>query len=80
MEIRTIKNVDRETWKEFKELAEKNKTTMGSLLKSMISNFENNSQRSWDNILYKEKNLSEKEAEKILEITKKLRKEYGFRK
>lgn len=79
MEIRTIRNIDNETWRKFKNLAEKNNINMGNLLKIMINNFKKNSEEFWEEILNEEKNLSNQEAEKILEISKKSRKEYGFR-
>ena len=79
MEVKTIKNVDEETWREFKTLAVKNNVKMSSLLRIMIKEFEKNNKDFWDEILNGEKLMSDKEAEEMKVITMKLRKERGFR-
>ncbi|MBS3066331.1 hypothetical protein J4205_00775 [Candidatus Pacearchaeota archaeon] len=79
MEIRSIKNVDEETWREFKAIAAKNNVKMSSLLKIMIKEFEKNSKDFWNEILNGEKLMSDKEAEEMKILTIKLRKEKGFR-
>ena len=79
METRTIKNVDNETWKRFRELAIKNKINMSNLLKIMIREFEKESKEFWEAILNRGKNLSDKEAEKMMAVIRESRKEYGFR-
>jgi len=79
MEVKTIKDVDEETWREFKAIAAKNNVKMSSLLKIMIKEFEKNSKDFWNEILNGEKLMSDKEAEEMKILTIKLRKEKGFR-
>jgi len=79
METRSIKNVDEETWKKFKTMADKNNINMSDLLKIMIKKFEKESEKFWNEILNGQKNLSEDEAEKMMGIVRESRKEYGFR-
>ena len=78
-EVKTIKGVDTETWTDFKTLAAKKRVTMGKLLALMIMEYKKNSDDFWDSILKGEKILSDKEAEDMHKITRKLRKEWGFR-
>jgi len=79
MEVKTIKGINETTWAEFKSLAAKKRVTMGELLKMMVEEYSKNSEEFWDSILNGEKNLSEKEAEEMLSISKKIRKKKGFR-
>jgi hypothetical protein len=79
METKCIKDVDEETWKDFRALAVKNNMKMSILLKIMVSEFEKNSRDFWGEILSRKKSLSEEEAENIEDIVKKMRKERGFR-
>jgi len=79
MEIKCIKDVDEETWRNFRALAIKNKIKMSILLKIMIDEFEKNNKKFWEEILYGEKLMSDKDAEEMSKITKKMRKERIFR-
>ena len=79
METKCIKDVDEETWREFKTLAVKNNLKMAVLLKIMIKEFEKNNRKFWDEILYGEKLMTDKEAEEMIKITRDFRKERGFR-
>lgn len=79
MEIKTIKDVDEETWSNFKALAAKNNLKMSLLLKMMINEFEKKSEVFWDKILKGGKKLSDKEAKDMLKIIEDSRKERGFR-
>ncbi len=79
MEIRSIKGVDGETWREFKTLAAKNNLKMPLLLKAMLKEFEKKSEDFWNDILNGEKNLSDDEAEDMIKILEESRKERGFR-
>ncbi len=79
MEIRSIKGVDKETWKKFKELSEKNDLKMSILLKIMVNKFEAESKNFWKEILNRKKNLTDKEAQEMLKVMNETRKEYGFR-
>lgn len=79
MEIKTIKNIDQETWTTFKATAAKNNLKMSMLLKLMVNNFNKNSKQFWNNILNTEKNLSDKEANDLTTTTNQTRKEKGFR-
>ncbi|HLC53150.1 MAG TPA: hypothetical protein VJK03_01280 [Candidatus Nanoarchaeia archaeon] len=76
METKTIKGVDEETWARFKMLAAKNRITMGKLMKSMVREYEKKkTEEIWEKILHSGKILSDKEADNISEITRKMRKE-----
>jgi hypothetical protein len=79
MEIRCIRDVDEETWKEFKELADKNNLKMSLLLKLMVKEMAKKSENSWKFILNSKKNLSDQEAEAMENTLRKSRKEWGFR-
>lgn len=79
MEVKTIKDVDEETWKKFRVMATQNNLKMAILLKMMINEFERNSGDFWKNILKRDKDLSEKEAENMVKVLSESRKEYGFR-
>ena len=80
MEIKTIRDVDENTWNNFKALAAKSNLKMSLLLKIMVKETEKKSEIFWKKILDRNKMLSDKEAEifeKDLELS---RKERGFRK
>jgi len=79
MGVRSIKNVDEETWRNFKILAVENNLKMSVLLKMMISEFRKKSDKFWDKILNSGKNLSDDEAEVMMKVVSESRKEYGFR-
>jgi len=79
METKCIKDVDEETWKDFRALAVKNNIKMAILLKIMVNEFEKNSKDFWREILSRKKSLTDKEADGIEYIIKKMRKERGFR-
>lgn len=79
MEVKTIRGVDEETWNDFKALAVKSNLKMSLLLKLMVKETEKKSESFWDKILKRERNLSEDEAESMLKILEKSRKEKGFR-
>ena len=79
METKCIKDVDEKTWKDFKDLAMKNKIKMSILLKIMINEFEKNSREFWKEILSRKKSLTDEEADNIENFVKKIRKERGFR-
>ena len=77
--IKTIRNVNEETWRELKMLATKRKVSLGILLKNMIAEYKKETNNTWDVILNTEKILSEDEAEDLEKITKGMRKEKGWR-
>lgn len=79
MEIRSIKDVDERTWREFKSLAVKNNLKMALLLKIMINEFGKQSDDFWNKILKSEKNLSDEEADDMFNILEESRNEIGFR-
>ncbi len=79
METKCIKDVDEETWKDFRALAVKNNIKMSILLKIMVNEFEKNSKDFWREILSRKKTLTDEEADDIEKIVKKMRKERGFR-
>ena len=79
MENKCIKDVDEETWKDFRSLAVKSNMKMSILLKIMVNEFEKNSKDFWKEILSRKKSLTDEEAEDIENIVKKIRNERGFR-
>lgn len=79
MENKCIKNVDEDTWKDFKTLALKNNMKMSILLKIMVNEFEKNSKDLWKEILSRKKSLTNEEADDIWNIVKNMRNERGFR-
>ncbi|MBI2106345.1 hypothetical protein HYT56_05935 [Candidatus Woesearchaeota archaeon] len=79
MTLKTIKGINEESWAEFKSIAAKNKTKMGALFEKMLEEYKKKSEESWKKILNGKKMLTDKEADDILKIIEKTRKEYGFR-
>ena len=79
MALKTLKNINEKKWYKLKNLAVRNRTSMGSLLSDMVDNYDTRPKEVWNNILYGEKLLSDKEAKEMHEHVAKLRKEYGFR-
>ncbi|MBS3086629.1 hypothetical protein J4422_02910 [Candidatus Pacearchaeota archaeon] len=79
MEIKTIKGVDEETWAEFKSLAAKNNIRLGNLFRMMLEEYKRKTEESWKKILSGKKILTDEEAEDMLKVVSKIRKEYGFR-
>jgi hypothetical protein len=73
MEIKTIKGVSEEKWIKLKVLSAKNKISMGKLVEEMIDSYERRKDNVWDEILYGDKILSDKEAREIKKVTRKLR-------
>jgi hypothetical protein len=79
MVIKTIKGIDDSTWAEFKSLAARDNTHLNTFFKKMVHEYKKKSDRIWDDILHGEKILSDKEAEDMLSLVHKMRKEPGFR-
>ena len=81
MPTKTIKDVDEETWRKLKVFSAENSSSMGKTLKKITQDYEekNRGKEFWSRILKGEKILSDNEANDMLEIVKKLRKEHGFR-
>ena len=78
-EVKTIKDIDDETWSRFKNLAAKNKVTLGTLFRDLVLEHSKKSKEFWSTILSSPKILHEEEAKDIGIITQRVRKEYGFR-
>lgn len=79
MEIKTIKGISAEKWIEFKTLAAKKNVHLGKLFEIMIENYADRGDLFWEEVLGREKILSDSEAEELLKKVKKLRKDRGFR-
>jgi len=79
MVTKTMKGVTQEVWAEFKSLAAKNNMKAGPFFERLVYSYKDNADKVWDNILSGEKILTEEEAKDIEKITKRIRKEYGFR-
>jgi len=79
MKIRTIKNVDDETWKQLKEMARRRRLKMGALLKEIAMEYKKRPSDSWNNILNVRPILAKEQAEAMLKMVVKIRKESGYR-
>jgi len=79
MKIRTIKDVDEETWKIFKEIASRRRLKMGSLLSEIARDYKRRPSESWNKILNAKPLLTKREAENILKTLARIRKESGYR-
>jgi len=79
MKVRTIKDVDDETWKIFKEMASRRKIKMGRLLKEIAIEHNKRPSISWNKILNAKPTLTKKEADIALKRVAKMRKESGYR-
>jgi|APSaa5957512622_1039677.scaffolds.fasta_scaffold02473_5 hypothetical protein len=79
MEVRTIKNVDAETWKKFKVLAVREGVSMSVLLRGLVNSYDRKKSSVWGKVFDKDNKLKYGEAEDLEKISKKLRKERGFR-
>lgn len=79
MRIKTIKDVDEETWKTLKEMAGRRRLKMGTLLKEITMGYKKRPSDSWDKILHSKTILTKREAEAMLKTVAKLRKESGYR-
>jgi len=79
MKVRTIKNVDDETWKLMKELSARRKMKMGALLKEIVKEHKTKPAKTWSIILNGKPLLTEREAKEMLKTVAKLRKESGYR-
>ena len=79
MEVKTIKGISNEKWIKLKIIATKNKLPMGKIVENMIDNYEDQVEEVWYKILHSGKILSDKEAEEMHKITKKIRKESWVR-
>lgn len=77
--VKTIKDVDDETWSHFKSLASRNNMKMGPFFSTMVRDYESKSRTVWDRILKGEKLLTDREAKEMHKEIKTFRKEYGFR-
>jgi len=78
--LRTIRNIDDETWDELKGLSKRYRTPIGRLIGRMIKGYKMKGSSVWDMVLKHETLLSKDEAKKMHDVVKKLRSEYGFRK
>jgi len=79
MKVRTIKNVDDETWKIFKQAAAKKNVKIGTLLRYVAKELEKSELKTLSSYIPKNPILSEAEARELEQRVKEIRKEYGFR-
>lgn len=79
MEVKTIRNVDEKTWRDFKVLSAEYGISMAFLLKLMINDFKKNNKSFWSTFLNQGNVLSEEEAKYMFKVSKDMRKERGFR-
>ena len=78
-EVRTIKGIDRKTWKKLKEISEKDKSTMGEAFSLIMNSYEESREKFWDKIFSIKKILSGNEADELNSLIYKERKKQGFR-
>ncbi len=79
MESKTIKGISKERWILFKTLATKKNLTLGRLFEIMVEEYAKRADFVWRKILSGEKIISDREAKELEKITRKVRKEAGFR-
>ena len=79
MKIRTVKGVDDETWKIFKEIASMRKLKMGSMLREIAKEYKRRPSDAWEKILNAKPILTKNEADDMLRMVAKMRKERGYR-
>ncbi|MBI2671468.1 hypothetical protein HYX16_00880 [Candidatus Woesearchaeota archaeon] len=79
-DLKTIKDIDRATWNEFKSLAAKDNLKLGVFFKVLLKEYGKSKSSFWKNILEFDRIITDKEAEEIEKSIIKVRKEYGFRK
>lgn len=79
MAIRTIKNVDQETWSTFKGLAARSNMKAGEMLKIMVEEYQKKKDNVWNNILKHKSVLTNKEHQRFEKEATDARKEYGWR-
>ncbi|MCH8004342.1 MAG: hypothetical protein IH934_06975 [Nanoarchaeota archaeon] len=77
----SIKNVNEEDWRVIKSEAAKNNLNIAKFLNRVIIDYKkkHTEENNWNDILYGKKFLSEKDAKKIKEVMKDVRKEFEFR-
>ena len=78
-EIKTIKNIDDDTWASFKGLAARNKMRASAMFKVLVREYEKKTADFWDNIFKHKAVLSEKEYSEFENDLKRMRKEHGWR-
>ena len=57
MEVRTIKNVDAETWKKFKVLAVREGVSMSVLLRGLVNSYDRKKSSVWGKVFDKDNKL-----------------------
>lgn len=77
-EVKTIKDIDNDTWSEFKKLAARNDEKLGPFFKTLVKEYKKESTAFWSGILENEKILSEKEARDLKAEVGRLRKIFDF--
>ena len=77
--VKTIKGVNDESWLEFRNLASRNNMNSGEFFEELVNNYKKTSKNTWKELLNAGKILSDKEADEMMEVVKKLRSERGFR-
>ncbi len=78
-EVKTLKDIDDATWAAFKSQAAKNNLKLGAFFKQLMGEYEKESKTFWEKMLRGERMLGDKEAEEFRAVTRRARKEYGFR-
>ncbi len=79
MTLKTIKNIREEKWAELKSIAAKEHIPIGKLVENMIDSYTKYAGDFWNEILYGEKHLSDKEAAEMKKVVAELRNEKWFK-
>ena len=79
MTTRTIKDVDEETWRKLKALSAEEGEKMGQMIRTITDSYAEKKKSVWEDILNSGKILSDKEADDMEKISRRMRKERGFR-
>ena len=77
----SIKNVKKEDWRIIKSEAAKNDLNIGEFLNRVMTDYKRKykEETNWNEILYGDKVLNEKDTAKIKEVMEGFRKEFEFR-
>jgi len=79
MPVKTIKDVDEETWRKLKMLSAEEDVRIGRLIENITDSYIKNKNDVWEKILNPGKILSDSEAKEMKIVVKRMRKERGFR-
>ncbi len=77
--VKTIKDVDDQTWAQFKSIAAANNAKTGQMLKIIVDDYQKRAAGWWERVRAQKPVLSKKECDELEASVKRIRKEYGWR-